>query len=260
MASTAPTRVLGRLRRAGVTLLFVLAILFGALVGIFLAYEKDLPQVSSLEDFEPNIITQVYTADGKLLGEFAIERRVVVGVQGHPARPAQRDRGGGGRRLLEAPRGQPVAHPGRLLRQPARGPAHAGLVHADHAALAAGLFLTPEKTYERKIKEAILAFQIEKTFTKEEIFTFYCNQVYFGHGNYGVEAASEFLFSKSIKDLTLAEAALLAGLPQSPPALSPVEHPERALQRRNHVLAAHARGEVHHRRGGRGRPRPSRCT
>src|SRR5436190_1705614 len=99
-----------------------------------------------------------------------------------------------------------------------------------------GLFLTPEKTYERKIKEALLAFELEKTFTKEEIFTYYCNQVYFGHGNYGVEAASEFLFSKAIKDLTLPEAALLAGLPQSPARLSPVEHPDRALQRRNHVL------------------------
>ena len=90
------------------------------------------------------------------------------------------------------------------------------------------LFLTPEKTYERKIKEIILAFQIEKNFTKEEIFTLYCNQVYFGHGNYGVEATSQFLFGKPIKDLTLAEAALVAGLPQNPSRLSPVEHPERA--------------------------------
>ena len=82
------------------------------------------------------------------------------------------------------------------------------------------LFLTPEKTYERKIKETILAFQIEKNFTKEEIFTLYCNQVYFGHGNYGVEATSQFLFSKSIKDLTLAEAALIAG--PAPEPLAPV--------------------------------------
>src|SRR5439155_8756234 len=98
------------------------------------------------------------------------------------------------------------------------------------------LFLTPEKTYERKIKEIILAFQIEKRFTKEEIFTQYCNQVYFGHGNYGVEATSEFLFSKPIRDLTLAEAALVAGLPQNPSRLSPLEHPDRARDRRNHVL------------------------
>src|SRR4029078_8383719 len=98
------------------------------------------------------------------------------------------------------------------------------------------LFLTPKKTYERKIKEVILPFQNEKSFTKEEIFTLYCNQVYFGHGNYGVEASSQFFFDKSIKELTLAEAALISGLPQTPSRLSPIEHADRALQRRNHVL------------------------
>ena len=120
------------------------------------------------------------------------------------------------------------------------------------------LFLTPEKTYERKVKEIILAFQIEKNFTKEEIFTLYCNQVYFGHGNYGVEATSQFLFGKSIKDLTLAEAALIAGLPQNPTRLSPLEHPERALRRRNHVLQPDAGGEVHLERRGASGPWPSR--
>ena len=90
------------------------------------------------------------------------------------------------------------------------------------------LFLTPEKTYERKIKEVILAFQIEKNFTKEEILTLYCNQIYFGHGNYGVEAASRFYFGKSVKDLTLPEAALIAGIAQSPARLCPIEHPDRA--------------------------------
>ncbi len=98
------------------------------------------------------------------------------------------------------------------------------------------LFLTPEKTYERKIKEGILAFQIEKNFTKEEILTLYCNQIYFGHGNYGVEAASRFFFSKPVRDLTLTEAALIAGIAQRPSRLSPIENPERALARRNHVL------------------------
>jgi penicillin-binding protein 1A len=231
-------RALGMvLRRAGVTLLFVIAIFVGALSGIFLAYEKDLPQVSSLEDFEPNIITQVYTADGKLLGEFAIERRVVVSFKDIPpvlrnATIAVEDAdfwkhlGVNPWRIPSAfianlRAGRRTQGSSTLTMQLVRQP---------------GLFLTPEKTYERKIKEAILAFEIEKTFTKEEIFTYYCNQVYFGHGNYGVEAASEFLFSKSIKDLTLPEAALVAGLPQSPSRLSPIEHPDRALQRRNHVL------------------------
>ena len=225
------------LRRAGVTLLFVIAIFVGALSGIFLAYEKDLPQVSSLEDFEPNIITKVYTADGKLLGEFAIERRVVVGFKDIP--PVLRNA------TIAVEDADFWKHLGvNPWRIPAAFVANlrAGRRTQGSSTLTMqlvrqpGLFLTPEKTYERKIKEAILAFELEKTFTKEEIFTYYCNQVYFGHGNYGVEAASEFLFSKSIKDLTLPEAALLAGLPQSPARLSPVEHPDRALQRRNHVL------------------------
>ncbi|PYQ54155.1 MAG: penicillin-binding protein [Acidobacteria bacterium] len=225
------------LRRAGVTLLFVLAIFVGALSGIFLAYEKDLPQVSTLEDFEPNIITQVYTADGKLLGEFAIERRVVVGFKDIPpvlrnATIAVEDAD-----FWKHLGVNPWRIPGAFIANLRAGKRTQGSSTLTMQLVRQpGLFLTPEKTYERKIKEAILAFQIEKTFTKEEIFTYYCNQVYFGHGNYGVEAASEFFFSKPIKDLTLSEAALLAGLPQSPARLSPVEHPDRALQRRNHVL------------------------
>jgi penicillin-binding protein 1A len=225
------------LRRAGVTLLFVVAIFVGALSGIFLAYEKDLPQVSSLEDFEPNIITQVYTADDKLLGEFAIERRVVVGFKDIPpvlrnATIAVEDAD-----FWKHLGVNPWRIPGAFLANLRAGRRTQGSSTLTMQLVRQpGLFLTPEKTYERKIKEALLAFELEKTFTKEEIFTYYCNQVYFGHGNYGVEATSEFLFSKSIKDLTLAEAALLAGLPQSPARLSPLEHPERALQRRNHVL------------------------
>jgi penicillin-binding protein 1A len=225
------------LRRAGVTLLFVLAIFVGALSGIFLAYEKDLPQVSTLEDFEPNIITQVYTADGKLLGEFAIERRVVVGFKDIPpvlrnATIAVEDAD-----FWKHLGVNPWRIPGAFIANLRSGKRTQGSSTLTMQLVRQpGLFLTPEKTYERKIKEAIMAFQIEKTFTKEEIFTYYCNQVYFGHGNYGVEAASEFFFSKPIKDLTLGEAALLAGLPQSPARLSPVEHPDRALQRRNHVL------------------------
>lgn len=235
MASPATPRRGSGLRRAGITLLFAVAILTGALAGIFLAYESDLPQVASLEDFEPNIITQVFASDGELIGEFAIERRVVVAFKDIPpvlrnAIVAVEDADFWkhlGINLWRVP-GAAISN----LRSGRRGQGFSTLTMQ----LSRVLFLTPEKTYERKIKEIILAFQIEKNFTKEEIFTLYCNQVYFGHGNYGVEAASEFLFSKPIKDLTLAEAALLAGLPQNPSRLSPLEHAERAVQRRNHVL------------------------
>jgi penicillin-binding protein 1A len=231
-----PALGLGVLRRAGVTFLFAVSILAGALVGILLAYESDLPQVSSLEDFEPNIITQVYAADGELLGDFAIEKRVVVAFADIPpilrnAIVAVEDEDFWKHIGINVWRVPSAAF--RNLRAGRRSQGFSTLTMQ----LSRVLFLTPEKTYERKAKEIILAFQIEKNFTKEEIFTFYCNQIYFGHGNYGVEATSRFLFSKPIKELTLPEAALIAGLAQNPSRLSPIDHPERAQQRRNHVLS-----------------------
>ena len=102
--------------------------------------------------------------------------------------------------------------------------------------LARNLFLSPDRSFHRKIQEALLAVQIERRFTKPQIFTLYANQIYLGHGVYGFEAASEFYFSKPAKQLTLDEAALLAGLPKSPSYYSPINHPERAIKRRNLVI------------------------
>jgi penicillin-binding protein 1A len=229
-----PPRIL-TLRRAAVTALFAAAILGGALLGVFFAFESDLPQVTSLEDYQPNIITQVFSADGSVLGEFAIEKRVVVAFPDIP--PVLRNA------IVSVEDADFWKHIGvNVWRVPGAALANfrSGRYSQGFSTLTMQLsrllFLTPEKTPERKIKEVILAFQIEKNFTKEEIFTLYCNQVYFGNGNYGVEAESQFLFGRSITNLSLAEAALLAGLPQNPTRLSPVEFPEHALQRRNHVL------------------------
>ena len=102
--------------------------------------------------------------------------------------------------------------------------------------LARNLFLSPDRSFHRKIQEALLAVQIERRFTKPQIFTLYANQIYLGHGVYGFEAASEFYFSKPAKQLTLDEAALLAGLPKSPTYYSPIVHPDHALKRRNLVI------------------------
>src|SRR5512138_2264765 len=223
------------LRRVVVTSAFAVAIFLGALLGVFLALESDLPQITSLEEFQPNIITQVFASDGSVIGEFAIEKRVVVTFGDIP--PVLRN-------AIVAVEDadfwkhlgiNPWRIPGAALanlRSGRRGQGFSTLTMQ----LTRLLFLTPEKTYERKIKEGILAFQIEKNFTKEEILTLYCNQIYFGHGNYGVEAASRFFFGKPVRDLALAEAALLAGIPQNAPRLSPLSHPDRALARRNHVL------------------------
>ena len=229
-----PPRAL-TLRRVVVTALFVAAILGGALIGVFFAFESDLPQVTSLEDFQPNIITQVFASDGSVLGEFAIEKRVVVEFRDIP--PVLRN-------AIVAVEDEdfwkhlginPWSIPRAALANLRSGRRREGFSTLTMQ-LTRLLFLTPEKTYERKIKEVILAFQIEKNFTKEEILTLYCNQIYFGHGNYGVEAASRFFFGKPVKDLALPEAALIAGIAQSPGRQSPIERPDRAIQRRNHVL------------------------
>jgi len=103
--------------------------------------------------------------------------------------------------------------------------------------LARNLFLSADRNAKRKVQEAYLAIQIERTFTKQQIFTLYGNQIYLGSGMYGFEAASQFYFSKSAKDLTLTEAALLAGLPKAPAAFSPILNPDRALKRRDLVLS-----------------------
>ena len=128
--------------------------------------------------------------------------------------------------------------------------------HAHAAAHPQPVSRSDEKTWERKIKEAILAIQIEKRYTKEEIFTFYCNQIYFGHGAYGVEAASQVYFGKSAKDLTLEEAALIAGILQGNVRQSPYVNTEAALRRRNYALERMA-DEGFITRGRRPRP-PSR--
>ncbi len=235
IAARSPAPRILTLRRASVTALFVAAILGGSFAGVFLAYENDLPQISSLEDFEPNIITQVFAADGSVLGEFAIEKRVVVSFADIP--PVLRN-------AIVAVEDadfwkhlgvNPWRVPGAALANLRSGRREQGSSTLTMQ-ISRLLFLTPEKTYERKIKEVILAFQIEKNFTKEEIFTLYCNQVYFGHGQYGVEAASRFFFGKPARQLSLAEAAMLAGLPQNPSRLSPIENPDRVRERRAHVL------------------------
>ncbi len=197
----------------------------GAVLGVFLALESDLPQVTSLEDFQPNIITQVFAADGSVLGEFAIEKRVVVAVPATsrpccatPSSPSRTRTSGSTSGI------NPWRIPGAALanlRSGRRGQGFSTLTMQ----LTRLLFLTPEKTYERKIKEGILAFQIEKNFTKEEILTLYCNQIYFGHGNYGVEAASRFFFGKAVKDLTLARGGARRGHRPEPGAAVPDREP-----------------------------------
>jgi penicillin-binding protein 1A len=222
-------------RQALLVALFVVTALLGALSGALFVYAGDLPQISALDDYAPNTITRILADDGQVVGEFATERRVIIGYDQIAPRLRQA--------ILASEDREFDRHVGLSIQRivialvkdvmERRKAAGASTLTQQ---LARNLFLTPEKTWERKIKEALLAIQIEKRYTKPEIFTLYCNQIYLGHGAYGVEAASRLYFGKSARDLSLAEAALIAGIIQSPSRQSPYVDPERARWRRNYAL------------------------
>jgi penicillin-binding protein 1A len=208
----------------------------GALVGLTLARFVDLPAVEALTVFRPLAATQVLAKDGSRLGSFANERRIPLRAEEIP--PIFRDAviavedANFYKHTGVDPQGMVRAAIRNLLQR--RWSQGASTI-TQQLTRSVGL-LSREKKLIRKVKEMLLAIEIEQRFSKDQIFTLYANQVNFGSGNYGVEAASRFFFGKSAHDLTLPEAALLAGLPQQPSRLSPVEFPDRALQRRNHVL------------------------
>lgn len=226
-------------RQAGIAALFIVVATLGILSGVLFAYAGDLPQVSALDDYSPSTITRVYAANGQVIGEFATQRRIVVSYDDiNPllrqaiiaTEDAEFDRHFGVNfwrivvaaltDIVERRRAQGAS---TLTQQLARN-------------LKDQFGLTNEKSFERKMKEAILAVQIEKRYTKKEIFTIYCNQMYLGHGAYGVEAASRLYFQKSNTQLSLEEAALIAGIFQTPERQSPFVDMRRATNRRNVVL------------------------
>src|SRR5499427_1658836 len=218
-------------------LLILIAILVGATGGLLLVYTTDLPQVDALEAYRPSSITELYDDHGKVIGSFALQRRVVVGYEDFP--PVLRDA------LVSIEDKDFYKHSGinfwRIVGAAYRDIESAGKIQGASTLtmqLARNLFLSPDRRWQRKVQEAMLAIQIERRFTKPQIFTLYANQIFLGHGVFGFEAASQFYFSKPAKNLTLDEAALLAGLPKGPAVYSPINHPDRALKRRNLVINA----------------------
>jgi len=218
-------------------LLILIAILVGATGGLLLVYTTDLPQVDALEAYRPSSITELYDDHGKVIGSFALQRRVVVGYDDFP--PLLRDA------LVSIEDKEFYKHSGinfwRIVGAAYRDIESGGKVQGASTLtmqLARNLFLSPDRRWQRKVQEAMLAIQIERRFTKPQIFTLYANQIALGHGVFGFEAASEFYFSKPAKQLTLTEAAMLAGLPKGPSYYSPINHPDRAQKRRNLVINA----------------------
>jgi penicillin-binding protein 1A len=222
--------------RSALVALLVLAAVTGSLAGLTLVYSADLPQIDELEQYRPSTTTDLYDRKGRNIGSFALERREVVGYDDFA--PVLRQA------VISIEDKNFESHWGINVFRVAGAAWHDIRSHgrAQGAStltmqLARNLFLSSDRTAMRKIQEAYLAVQIERAFTKEQIFTLYGNQIYLGSGMYGFEAASQYFFSKHAKDLTLTEAALLAGLPKGPVAFSPILNPERALRRRNLVLS-----------------------
>jgi penicillin-binding protein 1A len=233
-AETGGRKVMGRVLFG---LLFLLSALLGASAGLLLVYSTDLPQVEQLEHYRPSSITELYDVHGQVIGSFALQRRVVANYNDFP--PVLREA------LISIEDKEFYRHWGinvwRIAGAAYRDIESGGRVQGASTLtmqLARNLFLSPDRSFQRKIEEALLAIQIERRFTKPQIFTLYANQIFLGHGVYGFEAASEYYFSKPARQLTLDEAALLAGLPKAPQMYSPINHPDRAIKRRNLVINA----------------------
>lgn len=222
--------------KAAFYLLLGASALFGVMVGLVLVFSFNLPQMAQLERYRPNTTTELYDVHGRVVGSFALERRVVVPYSEIPATL---------RHAILSIEDKNFETNGGVNFVRVAGAAYQDL-HSDRRSqgastitmqLARNLFLSSEKTFGRKLQEIFLTLQIERHFTKQQIFTLYANQIYLGRGTYGFEAGSEYYFSKHVRDLTLPESALLAALPKGPESYSPVRFPERALKRRNLVLS-----------------------
>lgn len=207
----------------------------GVLAGAFFAFTRDLPQIRNLETFRPHAVTRVYSADKELLAELFLEKRDPVPLESIPryltaALVATEDR------KFYKHSGVDIKGIARAIIKDIRAGRFVEGASTITQQLAKTLFLTPRKTIVRKIKEAILAFQLERRYTKDEILELYLNQVYFGSGAYGVQSAAEIFFGKPVQDLSLTECALIAGMPKSPSRYSPLVNKDLARIRRNIVL------------------------
>ncbi len=228
-------RFMGFLFAAG-TILFLVGV--GAVAGLVWHFSRDLPDYSQLQDYEPPVMTRVHASDGSLLGEYAKERRLYLPIQAVPKSVINA--------FLAAEDKSFYEHGGLDF----YGMARAGILYAQNYGsnrrpqgastitqqVAKNFLLTNEVSFARKIKEALLAMRIERTYSKDKILELYLNEIFLGLGAYGIAAASLVYFDKSVNELTLSEAAYLAALPKAPSSLHPVRNRDRAIERRNYVI------------------------
>src|SRR6202522_3764445 len=228
-------RFLGFLFAAG-TVVFLVGV--AAMAGLIWHFSKDLPDYSQLQDYEPPVMTRVHASDGSLLGEYSKERRLYLPIQAVPKLVINS--------FLAAEDKNFYEHGGIDF----SGMARAAVLYAQNLGsnrrpqgastitqqVAKNFLLTNEVSFIRKIKEALLAMRLERTYSKDKILELYLNEIYLGLGAYGVAAASLLYFDKSVHELTIAEAAYLAALPKGPNNYNPFRHHDEAIARRNYVI------------------------
>jgi len=221
-----------------VLVLMVLLILCAGGTGTFLWYlwSSNLPYIGSLEGYEPPIITEVFSSGGEVIGRFFEEKRIVVPLDRVPPHLIQAFIAAEDDRFFEHRGVDLISIIRAFIKNVQAGKIAQGGSTITQQVTRSLLLKNPEKTYRRKAREAILSLQIEKKFSKERILFLYLNQIYLGHGAYGVEAAAQTYFQKSASELNLAESALLAGLPQAPSRYSAFHHFDSAKKRQRYVL------------------------
>ncbi len=214
---------------------YLLVAAIGSGAAVFISELEELPDVRNLEKYRPILPAQVYDKDGNLIHEFAVEKRVLVTYRDIPKKVQDAIVAVEDANFWKHTGIYPIAIIRAFIKNMRAGKVVQGGSTITQQ-LATLLFLNREVSYRRKLKEALLAIQIEHKYSKEEILTLYCNQVFYGHGIYGIEAAANFYFNKHLKDLTLEEAALLAAIPKKAAEYSPILHPENAKKRRDYAL------------------------
>src|SRR5271165_3151092 len=221
--------------RVALAFLLLCAIALGAACGLLFVYASDLPEIRALETYRPTVVTEIYADDGQMVGSFALQRRILMTYEQCPkvlfsAVISIEDQHYEDHWGIDFPRIASAAWRNLVKRRITAGASTITMQ------LAGNLFLDrSDRSFRRKMQEMLLALQIERRYTKPQIFTMYSNQVYLAHGNYGFAAAAEFYFGKPVTDLKLQEAALLAGMVNGP-KFSPLTNPTGALARRNLVL------------------------
>src|SRR5262252_2398803 len=221
--------------RVALAFLLLCSIALGAACGLLFVYASDLPEIRALETYRPNVVTEIYADDGQMVGSFALQRRILMTYEQCPkllfnAVTSIEDQHFEDHWGIDFPRIAGAAYRNLLKGRKAEGASTITMQ------LAGNLFLDrSDRSFRRKMQEMLLSLQIERRYTKPQIFTMYANQVYLAHGNYGFAAAAQFYFGESVNDLKLPEAALLAGMINGP-RFSPLLNPEAALARRNLVL------------------------